>query len=201
MPTSRKQFLKLAGGSGAAALGSALVACGGSSGNGATTGPTAQEESGDIAIVNFALTLEYLETDFYAKAIDTGFFKGSQLDLLKAIGESEQQHVDALTAAVGKLGGAPAKRPKTKFPLADKTTIVKAAQRIENLGAAAYLGQAPRIKDKDIFAAALSIHTVEARHAAALNTLLGKDIAPTGAFAKPASMDEVLSVAKLFIVG
>ncbi|HEX2126802.1 MAG TPA: ferritin-like domain-containing protein, partial [Thermoleophilaceae bacterium] len=73
------------------------------------------------------------------------------------------------------------------------------AAEVENLGAAAYLGQAPRIKSKDVLAAALSIHSVEARHAAALNRVVGKTIVPDGAFAKPASMDEVLPKVKPFL--
>ena len=207
---SRKRFLKMMGSGGAAGLGLLLAACGSdkkttstgaaAAGAGADTSTTASGEDGDIAIVNYALTLEYLEAQFYKEAIDTGFFKGKQLDLIKQIGDHERQHVNALTMAVKQLGGTPAAKPSTKFPLSDAKTIVKTAQAVENLGAAAYLGQAAKISNKDILAAALSIHSVEARHAAALNTLVGKDITPDGAFAKPASMDEVLPVAKQFIV-
>jgi rubrerythrin len=199
----RRRFLKMAGGGGAASLALVLAACGDdkkASSTAATTAAGADKGDGDIAIVNYALTLEYLEADFYRQAIGTGFFKGRELDLLKEIGEHERQHVNALTMAVKQLGGTPAAKPATKFPLSDAKTIVKTAQAVENLGAAAYLGQAARISNKDILAAALSIHSVEARHAAALNTLVGKDITPDGAFAKPASMDEVLPVAKQFIV-
>jgi rubrerythrin len=210
--SSRKRFLKMVGGGGAASLGILLAACGSDNKTKASTGAAAAAASdttttaaagmdGDIAIVNYALTLEYLEAEFYKEAIKTGFFKGAQLSLIKEIGEHERQHVNALTAAVKQLGGTPATKPKTKFPLSDAKTIVKTAQAVENLGAAAYLGQAAKIKNKDILAAALSIHSVEARHAAALNTLVGKDITPDGAFAKPATMDEVLPVAKMFIVG
>ncbi|HWH44373.1 MAG TPA: ferritin-like domain-containing protein, partial [Thermoleophilaceae bacterium] len=78
-------------------------------------------------------------------------------------------------------------------------TILETAASVENLGAAAYLGQAGRIKDKEILAAALAIHTVEGRHAAALNTLVGKSVVPDGPFAKPATMDEVLEAVKPFI--
>jgi hypothetical protein len=205
---SRKRFLKMVGGGGAASLGLLIAACGGGKNTTKTAATAAGMETthtggggGDVAIVNYALTLEYLEAQFYAEAAQTGFFKGKQLDLIKAIGESEREHVSALTAAVKQLGGTPAAKPKTKFPLTDAKTIVKTAQAVENLGAAAYLGQAPRIKSRDILAAALSIHSVEARHAAALNTLVGKDITPDGAFAKPASMAEVLPIAKQFIVG
>ena len=78
---------------------------------------------------------------------------------------------------------------------------VYGAATVENLGAAAYLGQAGSIQNKEVLAAALSIHTVEARHASALNELLGEAVTPDGAFAKPASMDEVLTKVKPFIVG
>jgi hypothetical protein len=205
---SRKRFLKMVGTGGAASLGLLLAACGSDKKTTSTAAATAAaggdttaaKAKGDVAIVNYALTLEYLEAAFYADAIKTGFFKGKQLDLIKQIGEHEREHVNALTMAVKQLGGTPAAKPATKFPLSDAKTIVKTAQAVENLGAAAYLGQAPKISNKDILAAALSIHSVEARHAAALNTLLGKDITPDGAFAKPASMAEVLPIAKQFIV-
>jgi rubrerythrin len=108
--------------------------------------------------------------------------------------------VDALTATVKKLGGTPAAKPKTKFPLDDAKSVLELAATVENLGAAAYLGQAGSIENKEVLAAALSIHSVEARHAAALNTLLGTDVEPDGAFAKPASMDDVLAKVKPFIV-
>jgi rubrerythrin len=107
--------------------------------------------------------------------------------------------VDALTATVKKLGGKPAPKPKTKFPLDDAMSVLKLAATVENLGASAYLGQAGNIQNKEVLAAALSIHTVEARHASALNTLLGKGVTPDGAFAKPASMADVLPKVKPFI--
>ena len=84
---------------------------------------------------------------------------------------------------------------------AGATTILRTAATVENLGAAAYLGQAGRIKSKEILAAALAIHTVEARHAAALNELVGRGFRganqlegslPSGAFAAPMSMAQVL---------
>ena len=77
--------------------------------------------------------------------------------------------------------------------------VLETAAAVENLGAAAYLGQAGRIKSKDILAVALSIHSVEGRHAAALNSAVGKTIVPDGAFAKPVSMAEVLPKVKPFL--
>jgi rubrerythrin len=120
----------------------------------------------------------------------------------KTIAEDEMEHVQALTAAVKQLGGTPAPKPKTKFgPViagGEKKILVAAAQ-FENLGAAAYLGQAGNIKSKTVLAAALSIHSVEGRHAAVLNQVLGKSFVPDGAFAKPADMATVLKAVKPFI--
>jgi hypothetical protein len=206
-PASRKRFLKMVGTGGAGAFALFLAACGSSSKKSTSTPPPATSPSGggsaagDLKIVNYALTLEYLETAFYADVVKSGLFSGKQLDTIKMFGDQEAQHVDALTATVKKLGGTPAPKPKTKFPLKDAKSVLKLAASVENLGAAAYLGQAASIQSKEVLAAALSIHTVEARHASALNTILGKDVEPDGAFAKPASMAEVLPKVKPFIVG
>jgi rubrerythrin len=99
------------------------------------------------------------------------------------------------------MGGAPAPKPKTEFPLKSAKSVLELAATVENLGAAAYLGQAANIKGASVLAAALSIHSVEGRHAAALNTLLGESITPDGAFAKPAGAEEVLESVEPFIVG
>jgi Ferritin-like domain len=211
-PSSRKRFLKMMGGGVAAtsAFGILLTACGGD-GNGAgstaatmtggdTTTGAAGSTSGDLEILNYALTLEYLEADFYSKVDAAGLFKGAQLSLLQSFGEHEQAHVEALTKTIEGLGGTPAAQPETTFPLDDAKSVAKLAATVENLGAAAYLGQAGRIQNMDVLAAALSIHTVEARHASALNALVGDPYTPTGAFAAPASMDEVLAKVKPFIV-
>lgn len=206
-PASRKHFLKLMGGglAGASALGVFLSACGGSDEEStttpaATTGTTtAAMAAGDLEIVNYALTLEYIEADFYAKVIDAGLFSGASLEMIKVIGDHEQQHVDALLGTAKKLG-EPAAKPETTFPLDSADAVLELAATVENLGAAAYLGQAGAIQDKEILAAAIAIHSVEARHASALNTLTGKSPTPDGAFARPLSMDEVLPLVKPFIV-
>jgi rubrerythrin len=188
----------LLAGAGGAAAGLVLGACGrGDEGDGAPARGTARAR--DVEIVNYALTLEYLEAQLYDRAVKSGFFAGKELDLLRRFRAHERQHIDALTAAVGKLGGTPVGEAEGEFTADDRVAFLKLAYRLENLGAAAYLGQAHRIDDDEILAAVLSIHSVEARHAAVLNTLLEKDIAPTGAFAKPAPMSEVLPVANLFV--
>jgi hypothetical protein len=209
-PASRSDFLKKMGGgvAGASAFGLLLAACGGKGKTAAGTttaaaGSMAAEStsgSGDLAILNYALTLEYVESDFYAKAAASGLFKGAQLELVKVIGSHEAAHVAALKATVSKLGGTPVAKPTTKFPLKSAQSVLQLAATVENLGAAAYLGQAGRIKNKEVLAAALSIHSVEARHASALNVLTGKSPTPQGAFAAGLSMAQVLPKVKPFIV-
>ena len=210
-PASRAKFLRMAGGTGAAAALSAFIAaCGGSSKK-TTSAPTSSaapssasttttsQATGDLAIVNYALTLEYLETEFYKKVATSGLFSGKNLDVIKRFRDQEQMHVDALKATVKKLGGTPVAKPNGKFPLKSAGSVLKLAATVENLGAAAYLGQAAEIQSPDVLAAALSIHSVEARHASALNQLLGKSNTPDGAFAKPADMQTVLAAVKPFL--
>jgi Ferritin-like domain len=204
-PVSRRRFMALTGGS--AALGAFLAACGGGDNTGTTTtsmgatGGTEQFGKGDVGILNYALTLEYLETAFYADVIKSGLFKGSDLATIKKFGKTEGEHVGALTALVKSIGGTPAPEPKTEFPLGSAGSVLKLASTVENIGAAAYLGQAANIKSTSALEAALSIHSVEGRHAATLNTLLGKSITPDGAYARPMSADEVLKSVEPFIVG
>ena len=217
-PSSRKRFFKMLGGAGAVGAATVLIAaCGDdkkktttTTGAAATT-PEA-DNAGDLMIVNYALTLEYLEATFYQEVLDSGVIKDKKIgDLAKALADTEQQHVDALIATAKSLGGTPAAKPKTKFQdtiAKGADTILMTAATVENLGAAAYLGQAGNIKSKDILAAALSIHSVEARHAAALNELVGRGFGgkgglegslPDGAFGKPMDMDAVLKAVAPFI--
>jgi rubrerythrin len=208
-PSSRKRFLKMVGGTGAAsAFGIFLAACGSddSSSSGKTSTSKKPSSSAanksDLEIVQYALTLEHIETDFYNAVIKSGVVKDKKLAATaQMIRDNEQEHVDALTQTVKQLGGTP-KKPKTTFDSVIKggaNMVLQTAAAVENLGAAAYLGQAGRIKSKDVLAAALAIHTVEGRHAAALNEAAGKTIVPDGAFAKPASMAEVLPKVKPFL--
>jgi len=204
-PVSRRKFMALTGGSAAAAA--FLAACGSDSGTTTTTaaksgggGETEQFGKGDVGILNYALTLEYLETAFYADVVKSGLFVGADLATIRKFGEEEAEHVSALTAAVKQLGGKPAPEPETEFPLESAKSVLELAGTVENLGAAAYLGQAGNIESPEVLASALAIHSVEGRHAAALNTLLGLSITPDGAFAKPATAKEVLKSVEPFIV-
>ncbi len=206
-PVSRRRFLAV-GGSGTA-VAAFLAACGDDSGTTTTTsmqqssgaGETAEFGKGDIGILNYALTLEYLETAFYAEVVKSGLFKGADLATIRKFGAEEAEHVEALTAAVKQLGGKPAPEPKAEFPLKNAKSVLELAGTVENLGAAAYLGQAANIQSPEVLASALAIHSVEGRHAAVLNTLLGTSITPDGAFAKPADVQTVLKSVEPFLVG
>ncbi|MDQ3676218.1 MAG: ferritin-like domain-containing protein [Actinomycetota bacterium] len=217
-PSSRKRFFQMLGGAGAvSAFGVVLAACGDDDDKDKSSGSTSSSSSeadnkGDLEIVNYALTLEYLEAEFYRQVIASGEIKDKAVvEIAKKFGQTEQEHVDALKATAVKLGGKPVAKPKTAF----EDIISKGAKRIlataatvENLGAAAYLGQAGNIKNKDVLAAALAIHSVEARHAAALNQLVGRGFGgkgglegsvPDGAFAKPMDKAAVLKAVKPFL--
>jgi len=207
-PQSRRRFLAVGGGS--TALAAFLAACGSDSSSSTTTGTTsmsggksetAEFGKGDVGILNYALTLEYLETAFYAEVVKSGLFKGADLATIRKFGSEEAEHVQALTQAVKSLGGKPAPEPKAEFPLKDAKSVLELAGTVENLGAAAYLGQAANIESPEVLASALAIHSVEGRHAAALNTLLGESITPDGSFAVPADVPTVLESVEPFIVG
>jgi rubrerythrin len=200
----RKRFLRMAGGAGAASFGAfVLAACGSSSKTASTatvaTSASSASSTGDLGILNYALTLEYLETAFYEKVVASGLFSGSVGSLIKTFGGQEKTHVEALKGAVEKLGGTPAANPNGKFPITSASQVAQLAYTVENLGASAYLGQAPNIQSPEILATALAIHTVEARHAATLGTLVKQSLTPDGAFAKPADMSTVLAAVKPFL--
>ena len=225
-PASRKRFLRMMGGAGAAtAFATFLAACGSGSDSGSGSGNGGQPSAGapaanpaggaaatregspdprvgttDLEIVGYALTLEQLETAFYADVVESGLFRGADLDMIEQFGEHEREHRETLEATVEMLGGDVPKAPKTKFPLESPGSVLRLAAEVENVGAAAYLGQANRIRSEEVLAAALSIHSVEARHAATLNALVGLPPEPQGSFAVPASMEEVLTGVQRFIV-
>jgi len=155
----------------------------------------AASASGDIDILNFALTLEYLETDFYNTKGKTVGLSGQSKALAMSFGDEEAQHVAALTKAITGAGGTPVKKPTFVFPVSNSAGFLKLAYTLENVGVGAYNGAGPSLVNKEYLAAAGSIVQVEARHAAAIAVLTGSAITPNGAFDKPLTKSQVLAAA------
>jgi hypothetical protein len=150
---------------------------------------------GDAEILNFALTLEYLEADFYnVKGKQVGL-SGQAKAYAKQFGAEEAEHVTALSAAIKQLGGKPVKKPTFVFPVSNESSFLALASVLENTGVGAYNGAGPSLQSKQVLASAGSIVQIEARHAAAIDLLLGKSPTPDQGFDRPLSKAEVLAKA------
>jgi rubrerythrin len=198
---TRLDFLKKAGVAGGALVGSGAVlsafAPAAFAGPGGT--PPAKFGKGDIGILNYALTLEYLEAAFYNGATAANMSLDSQTAaFLKIVTKDENAHVAFLKKA---LGSKAAKEPKFEFKGANTSPemFMKTSQVLENTGVHAYSGQALNIKSAAYVKAAISILTIEARHASViglLNDPTGEMIAPNGPFDTPLTAAKVLAAVK-----
>ena len=149
--------------------------------------------AGDVAILKYALTLEYLEAAFYKEAVASGRLHGDVLRFARKVARDEATHVAALRKALGAQAQA---SPKFDFQgtTRSRSKFLETSYALENTGVNAYLGQAPNIKTPSILLTAASIVTVEARHSGAVGELLGRNISPNGAFDAGKTMDQVLRV-------
>lgn len=159
---SRADFLRKATVGGAALVGVLAL----SEDAGAAPGP------GDVAILNYALTLEYLQAAFYTEAEREQALRGNARKAASVVGPVERAHVSAFRKA---LGSAAVKRPAFNFrgTTEDERLFLRTAVAFEDLAVAAYKAQAPRLKDPSVLAVAISIHSVEARHAGWMRRLSG----------------------------
>src|SRR4051794_25458800 len=148
---SRRAFLRRSG----VAAGGAVAAAGILPG--LTSGAMAATPKGDVAIANFALTLEYLESAFYAAAMQHAGLTGEHRRFARTVGAHEAAHVTALKKM---LGSAAVKRPSFDFGSAvrSQAAFTQTAITLEDTGVQAYQGQAAFIKSQAVFQAALSIH-------------------------------------------
>ncbi len=180
--SSRRGFLKGAG----LTLGGAMVA-----GAGFPAFAGAATSKGDVAILNFALTLEYLESNFYASALKHAGLSGEFERFARLVHQHEAAHVAALKKA---LGSAAVKHPTFDFGSAthSPSAFTATSIKLEDTGVMAYQGQAPFIKSNDVFKAAISIHPVEARHAAWIRNLAHQAPAPV-AFNPALTKNQVLA--------
>jgi rubrerythrin len=165
-------------------------------------GTAAAREGGskkeDVKILNFALTLEYLEAAFYAEAVNRGIYSGSVLNFAQVVASHEATHVATLKSVLGAKAVA---KPSFDFKGTTKkwSTFLRTAKVLEDTGVAAYQGQAPRIHQNAVLGPAAAILAVEARHAAWVRDLLyaGKSVKPAPeAFSTPHSMSAILAAVK-----
>jgi len=166
----------------------------------------ASDFKNDVDVLNYALTLEFLEAEFYKQGNGANLLSGEEAALLQRIGADENAHVVAITDTIKKIGGKPVPAPKVDFgkAFANRETFLKTSHTFENLGVQAYLGAAGFIKDKAILQAAAGIFGVEARHAAVVGDLLGLKAdggVYMGDVESPKPKAEVLKAAKPFIKG
>jgi rubrerythrin len=167
----------------------------------ALAGAQTSSPRNDVKILNYALTLEFLEAEFYSQALKSGALSGDVLAAAQIVGKHEDDHVAALRKALGK---AAVKKPTFDFKdtVTDPAKFLQTAVVLEDTGVRAYAGQAPKVFSKKVLAVAASILTVEARHASRFRSLAGESFAPRS-FDKASSMKTVLADVKGtgFIVG
>jgi hypothetical protein len=161
----------------------------------------AQDGGGDVEILNFALTLEFLEAAFYEQALaKTSGLSSEVKKLATTIQENEAEHVEALSKTIKDLGGKPVAAPGVDFgkAFASEKSFLELAQTLEDTGVSAYNGAAPMIKSTEVLAAAGGIVQIEARHAAAIRLQRGENPSPD-AFDKALEADAVLKAVKPFV--
>jgi hypothetical protein len=126
----------------------------------------------DVGVLNYALSLEYLQAAFYTESERSKALKGRAALAAAQVGAVERAHVKAFRTLLGRKAMA---RPRFDFQgvTEDPKAFLKTAVAFEDLAVEAYKGQAPRLQSKQVLAAALGIHTVEARHAAWMRYLNG----------------------------
>ncbi|AFO56200.1 MULTISPECIES: ferritin-like domain-containing protein [Natrinema] len=172
------------------------------------------EFENDFEIINYALTLEYLEAEFYTRGIQNiddaaleqqfegwGPIQERVADRLRVVRDHERTHVEVLEQSLETLGGDPIERPTFDFGTAvqESAEFIATAATLEDIGVSAYAGAAPFLDMAELVPPALSIHSVEARHASFLRELNGESGFPM-AFDQPRSRSEVLELAGDFIV-
>src|SRR3954469_20275058 len=156
---------------------------------------SALARSSDADVLNFALTLEYLEAAFYSAAVkQTKGLSSDVMKLAEELRDNERAHVDALRTAIKGAGAKPVAEPPADFgnAFSSEATFLKTANTFEDTGVSAYNGAAPMISSTDVLAAAGSIVQVEARHAALIRLARDKPPAPK-AFDKASGKADVLS--------
>ncbi|HEX8206452.1 MAG TPA: ferritin-like domain-containing protein [Solirubrobacteraceae bacterium] len=189
-----------------------LAACGGEDAD----EKEEEREAADLEIVRFLLGMEDVESRFWVQAQESGSLGsvGVPDDVVETVARNEREHVRVLERWAQRLGKTRPSPPSTAFEeifAAGPHEVISAGASLENLSAAAYLGQINRVQDRNLLASLLAIHTVEGRQAAAMNRLAGRGFSlgtgqlegalPDGAFAEPLEMATVRTRLKRYTGG
>jgi len=153
----------------------------------------------DVDVLNYALTLEYFESELYKALLATGKLQGQDLQYVTLFGQQEQQHVNAIIPLIQQLGGTPVQMGQYNFPNpSTRDALLDVLGTVEQVGMAAYEGASGYIQNKTLLVAAASIMQVEARHTAIIRHLRGLIPAPDPL---PPAMtpDQVLAAVSPFI--
>lgn len=192
-PRTRRAFFKTLAVAGAAGVAGAGLF---------TSKKALAQGGGDADIFNFALTLEFLEREFYQKALDAGVLSGPALGVVTNLRDHEAAHVDAITAALQGAGATPVAKPNFTFPpdaFSSQASIIKLAATFEPVGVGAYLGAGPMIQNPAFLEAAGTIAGVEGDHVVAINNLQGVVPPANTAFAQALTKDQVLAAVAPFL--
>jgi hypothetical protein len=162
---------------------------------------SAQGGSRDVDILNYILTLEYLEADFYSRGLDANLLSGRDLELVEPIAGHEKEHVALISSTIQDLGADPIEEPQLDYPggtFSGRDKFLDTANTIESLQVKAYHGQVTNVKDTNLLGAAASIAGTESRHAAIVADLAGRNPFPSPIEAAR-SKKKVLRAARAFV--
>lgn len=154
-----------------------------------------------LDVLNFALTLEYLEAEFYVRGLAAGIIPGVDVPAFQTISTHENAHVQLLRSTITSLGGTPVAKPNFDYTAGNGSmagpftgvftnyaVYLAVAQTFEDTGVRAYKGQATNLmSSNEILRAALRIHSVEGRHAAHVREIRRRNglLVPAGVLLQP----------------
>ena len=197
---TRADFIKRGGMAGAGFVAGGVLFTGLVSPAEAAISTRRRSKANDVKILNYALTLEYLESEFYKAANASGALTQPEVKLFASVtGQHEAAHVKALRQV---LGSKAVKKPRFDFgdTVTNQDKFKQTAQVLEDTGVAAYAGQGPNLLQRPVVVAALAIHSVEARHAAWIRFINSSGgVSGTGVknYPAPKAFDAALSEKKV----
>lgn len=134
----------------------------------------------DIRVLQYTLTLEYIESALFRDALKIAALSGEVRRLVTELRDQEVQHVDALRATISEAGGRPNDRPRVDFAgaLDAEASFLKLANTLQDTAVSAYNGAAPQLENEDFVAAFASYAQIEGRHAALVRVARERSPAP-----------------------